>query len=177
MPTPASCPSGCPPGVPGGRRPPVGSRGAATSRRVCPQAERRAGEEPRPLQPRRARPRPSPHGATQPAAPPLTCLLGCPGSDAPYGPRDQEPTRPRAAHDDYAACLFKYGSLSRRQCAGAVTDWRLWTPPPPVATCVAVLFRSGIFELSIYWVRVAAWGAAGLNFLEFLRFLDIEGSN
>lgn len=52
---------------PGGRGPPVGSRGASTSRRVCPQAERRAGEEPRPLQPRRARPRPSPHGA--PAAP------------------------------------------------------------------------------------------------------------
>lgn len=54
---------------PGGRGPPVGSRGAATSRRVCPQAERRAGEEPRPLQPRRARPRPSPHGAPWSAAP------------------------------------------------------------------------------------------------------------
>lgn len=46
----------------GSRGPPVGSLGAATSRRVCPQAERRAGEEPRPLPPHRARPgsRPSP---------------------------------------------------------------------------------------------------------------------
>lgn len=85
---------------PGGRGPPVGSRGAATSRRVCPQAERRAGEEPRPLEPHHARPRPSPHGAPRPAALPLTCLLGCPGSDAPHRPPDQEPTRPRALHDD-----------------------------------------------------------------------------
>lgn len=71
-----------------GRGPPVGSRGAATSRRVCPQAERRAGEEPRALQPRRARPRsyPSPHRAPRPAAPPLTFLPGCSGSDAPHGP-------------------------------------------------------------------------------------------
>lgn len=86
--------------------PPVGSRGAATSRRVCPQAKRRAGEEPWPLQPRSARPQSSsPHGAQRPAtprcaAPPLTCLLRCPGSDAPHQPPDQKPTRPRASHDD-----------------------------------------------------------------------------
>lgn len=72
------------------RGPPVGSRGAATSRRVCPQAERRAGEEPRAFQPRRSRPRPyrSPHRAPRPAAPPLTFLPGCPGSDGPHGPPD-----------------------------------------------------------------------------------------
>lgn len=88
-PTPWGCPRQCwpHPVLPGARLGswgPRASRGAATSRRVCPQAEWRAGEEPRPLQPRRARPEPwpSPHSAPFLTAPSLTCLPSCRGSEA-----------------------------------------------------------------------------------------------
>lgn len=94
-----SCPtraSGDPPtrgaaGVPGSYGPtPVGSRGAATSRRVCPGA-RRAGEEPR-------GPAPRPRRAPGPrAAGPLPSPLPGPAAPAPHLPSQLRRT-PQASH-------------------------------------------------------------------------------
>lgn len=112
------------------RASPSGSRGAATSLRVCPALRGRAGELRRSL-PGRAAPRagPPPSPLPGPAAPLLTCL---PGSGTQRRPRTR---RPQAAlcHRGGVACPFKSGSSSRPQRAGAKVRPRPLPAAPPSA--------------------------------------------
>ncbi|XP_072861509.1 uncharacterized protein [Chlorocebus sabaeus] len=117
-------------GVPGSREPPPGLPGGPPRHGGCaPGLRRRAGEEPGGwLLGRAELPAPArclPHAGPRRAAPHLPLQLR--RSPQASGLAHY---RPPADHDGWSACLFKSGSLSWRQHAGARTEAAAALPVP-----------------------------------------------
>lgn len=154
--SPAGAP--CLPGVGprGSREPtPAGSRGAATSRRVCPRALRAGGRgrRPRGWLPGRAEPRTSAAPLSRRPAPPrrpLTCLPGS-GAASGLGPGAH---RPRAA-----TTVVVPVSLNPGPRAGRSTQAQRPRPRPPRSRATRPSPLPATWEVArVLRVRLGPWG-------------------